>query len=394
MRFTSNFFAGQFNQAAGVVSLIAMVWVVGGCSYSYEVSGNADPLEKVKKGDTEAIEQILAMDIGIWVNASMSYSIDDAGRFEDTRYAHQVSQQPFRSKNAGEHDPNDLKQSGAWDLICEFEHVTTLALEDNNINAGDLIALKSLPQLQEIILRDVPVGDELLDVLVQCPKLRKLELKNVGLTAEGISRLSELTASSEDEGIEFQPFLKNVVDLSVSDMPIGDSLFDLLEGNQGLTTLSLENLGVTDEGLKRLSQLKQLESLSVIELAVTGEFLESLEGNKALTRLHLDSTDLEPENLKQLEALAVTDLDLKGKPSRLIEPIMENKKVRKVSIIVEEYPDELDDEFIEQFNSLRRGRSATARQPGSCVERETIVEETEEEYVPEENPTPEPVEAA
>jgi len=394
MRLTRNFFAREFTRVAGAVSLSAMVLVFGGCSFSIDLAGDFDSRETIKKGDTEAIERLEEMDLGIWVNANYVISQGSSGPMVEESNARGVSIATRRSSKDKQFGRDEVRKSGAWELVCGFDGLNSLSLEGIDLDAEDLSALKSLPKLETIYLEDVPVGDELLDVLVQCPKLRKLELKNVGLTAEGISRLSELTESSEEEGIEFQPFLKRVVDLSISDMPIGDSLFDLLEGNQGLTTLSLENLGVTDEGLKRLSQLKQLESLSVIELAVTGEFLESLQGNKALKRLYLDSTDLEPGNLQQLKSLAVTDLNLKGKPSQLIEPIMDNKKVRNVSIIVEEYPDELDEELIEQFNSLRRGRKATARQPGSCIERAITVEEVEEEYVPEENPTPESVDAA
>jgi hypothetical protein len=128
-------------------------------------------------------------------------------------------------------------------------------------------------QLEEVVLRDSPVGDDTARELAKLPALRVINLPNSQITDDGVAALAGL------------PHLDL---LRVGSPLLTDRSPALLRANSTLRFLHLIDVPLTDEGLKSLHGWEQLESLYLDGSRVTGAGVRGLAVASPDLHMHFD----------------------------------------------------------------------------------------------------------
>jgi uncharacterized membrane protein len=96
---------------------------------------------------------------------------------------------------------------------------------------------------------------------------------------------------------------KQLVQLDLSDIGVGDSAMDVVGQCDELRSLVLSNTRVTDKGLARVSGLKELRVLNLVGTKVTGVGLLSLQPPKHLHAVYLYHTGVREKDWDRLKVL-------------------------------------------------------------------------------------------
>jgi hypothetical protein len=126
-------------------------------------------------------------------------------------------------------------------------------LPDNPITEKGIAQLGAMPNLSSLRLHKTNVGDGL-DVLVQFPKLKTIEVSRTKVTDAGMAALGRL---------------RNLSTIHVNFVPIGDDGFASLLGLENLGWLYASGTNLTDKGLAKLAELPNLKSLEIRNTQVT-----------------------------------------------------------------------------------------------------------------------------
>jgi hypothetical protein len=103
----------------------------------------------------------------------------------------------------------------------------------------DLLRVKPLARLEELILRDTQVSDVGLENIRSFERLKIVDLRNTNVTDAGLEHLEGLT---------------NLWDLSLNNTQVTDIGLEHLKGFTDLWSLSLKNTQVTPEGVQKLQE--------------------------------------------------------------------------------------------------------------------------------------------
>ncbi len=143
-----------------------------------------------------------------------------------------------------------------------FLSVATVGFQGTQATEGDLVNLQQLPQLQNVLLGDIPVTDA------------------------GLAHLKGLT---------------QLLMLSLNSTQITDGGLEHLKGMTRLVFLSLVNTHITDAGLKHLQALPQLQALCLNNTQITDAGLVYLRGLQQLKSLNLTGTSVADAGVKKLQ---------------------------------------------------------------------------------------------
>ena len=153
------------------------------------------------------------------------------------------------------------------------------------------------------------VTDEWMGILVNFPRLERLNLHNAHITADGLKQLASLSSLREltlsgtkvtDRAIEELAPLRSLQSLDLEGTHVTDASMKILAKHPSLQELVLTNTHVTDAGLKELASLNSLRDVSVSGLNVTDEGLKHLARLKSLDRLILWKTSVTDEGMKHV----------------------------------------------------------------------------------------------
>lgn len=174
--------------------------------------------------------------------------------------------------------------------IAKLIKLRSLSLDGLWVSEDGIKTLAPLKDLQQLQLGKTLVGNEVIPVLENFPKLKSLRLsKNGQLDATGLAQLSAI---------------KNLEELDLSECT---AFFDdALESVGKLTKLKKLNLWraqIGDAGIAALAPLTNLESLNVDNTRLTDESMPTFSGMTKLTFLHLGSTGITDAGLIHLEPL-------------------------------------------------------------------------------------------
>ena len=172
-----------------------------------------------------------------------------------------------------------------------------------NLNDVEFALLKHLPKLRRIYLRGVGVTDQGLAVLAQMPQVEELLLEynwnGWGLTDDcfqHIGQLPRLKQLSLDRmritgtGLARLRYPKSLQDLALENSPIADKEVAQVKRFPNLEQLRLENTSVTDDGMKHLGECQALIVLELDAAGVSDQGLAYLVKIPTLEALRLEGT--------------------------------------------------------------------------------------------------------
>lgn len=185
-----------------------------------------------------------------------------------------------------------------FEQIQGLNHLEKLAIgHAPRITGRNLARSAWLKNIEELDLTGTAVGDEALQSLSRCHRLRQLRLEGTPITGlglqalESIDSLRHLAAGScrrlDDQDLaRYLPKLKQLRKLELQSSQFGPEAAIGITALTNLTELHLSGSQLTDEGLALLSQLPRLEILSVRGSRVTRGGLRAF--SEACPQIKLD----------------------------------------------------------------------------------------------------------
>ena len=148
-------------------------------------------------------------------------------------------------------------------LCTKLKHLRALNLGRTDLEAADIADVKRLPDLATLAVFSTPVGDDVLGLAGELPKLAVQQLVNASVSDAGLRKLAKA---------------KNLVMLVIIGSPeVGDDGLAGLAALQNLDTLTLERTSVTDAGLVHLEKLRNLRNLNLSKTAVSMAGIDRLQ---------------------------------------------------------------------------------------------------------------------
>ncbi len=185
------------------------------------------------------------------------------------------------------------------ELLRDLPEIRELSLITSNLTTDGLVSMRHLKKLQSFRFGGCGISIEGdgrgLSYIGTCPKLRRLVLHNVPLPSGGLSFVYALPELEELGLVDMKVGDQLVVvrrlsrlktlDLSGSDVT-DDSLTAVVEATS-LEHLDLSNTGVTDRGLAALYKLRNLNTLDVHLTGVTHDGVAAIK--RELPTCHVKS---------------------------------------------------------------------------------------------------------
>lgn len=208
------------------------------------------------------------------------------------------------------------------DEIRHLGRLTNLAglrFDQCNFAEGALPKLPPMPSLSRLCFENCRLTANDLEMLQSCPSLIELTVSGERLEANGFRHLPELDrlvrislSDTEIRG-ELCPYLRQIPEVSLVDVPISDEDLSHLAGAAEIRCLSIDGSSISDAGFRHLGNLNGLETLSIQSAAISGTGLADLKDLKTLTSLDLGGTAVDDEGLAHLPPLpGLTFLSLRG----------------------------------------------------------------------------------
>lgn len=161
-------------------------------------------------------------------------------------------------------------------------------------------------RLESLSVDDTPVGDSVVAVANNLPRLRALNVSRTGITDQGARQivnrsLRSLDVSDTEVRAASIQHLEWLEELTASDSSWSDEDCEVIARMSGLTSLDLSNSsGVTDVGIASLARLSKLESLFLNGTSISDESLEALATLPSLAFLSVGGT-VTDEGLERLQ---------------------------------------------------------------------------------------------
>jgi hypothetical protein len=205
-----------------------------------------------------------------------------------------------------------------FQALLDLTQLESLAIRSAKVKGTDLRAGSGFPQLTRLTLTNSPqLGDEAILALGSLPNLEDADLAGTNVGDAGVAHLASggklrflclPDAAITDEGL--RP-LRNCPDLYFLILKGTAVTNEGLSGLAGtsLSILDLDKTSITDEGLQHLAALRSLSSLSLCDTKFTGVGVRYLTGNP-LSSLNVAGAALTPDGIAALAAANISDLNL------------------------------------------------------------------------------------
>lgn len=182
----------------------------------------------------------------------------------------------------------------ALEKIVHFQSLEELQLTSTRITSKGLAQLRRLPQLKSLTLPESTNDDGLKEVGT-LTGLESLSMMG-GFRAPGTR--PKLWGPLTSAGWTNLGNLKELKELYLGQLPIGDDEIAFVENLIRLRRLEIPNASVADAGLRHLQRLQQLEYLNLMNNCITGTGFAELDSLVQLQRLDLGGTPLSDQGLE------------------------------------------------------------------------------------------------
>ena len=219
-----------------------------------------------------------------------------------------------------------LLSNAKKELDVQADAVSIAGLDHLN-EFGVKVRLNADQQPVSVAMSGVTVGDEHLEAIGKLESLKVLDLRETGITDDGLKSLNNLTnlerlnlvgTPVSDEGLAALVPLSGLKTLLLSSTSVTDEGLEHVAKLTNLERLNLIGTTITDEGLKHIARLEHLTSLSLGGRGITDKGLETLAGLKHLERLDLAGSRITNEGLKHVGKLVeLEELNLVEDPTYL-----------------------------------------------------------------------------
>ena len=195
--------------------------------------------------------------------------------------------------------------------LKSLSNLGELVLADTNITDDGLQQLDTLALLKSLSLSNTQVSDAGLAYLQSLQELQHLDLYGTQITDAGLANIQGLTKLQHldltgtkitDAGFNPLQELADLQFLNLSETEFTDAGLAHLTGFTNLTGLILGGTQITDAGLVHIEQLTQLKRLSLRDTQITDAGLAHLAGLADLRWLdlnHTQVTQIGVENLRE-----------------------------------------------------------------------------------------------
>lgn len=214
--------------------------------------------------------------------------------------------------------------------------VVGLNLGDTPLKEADLAFLVSMPELRDLRLANLPVGDGTLKLLAEHYKLEILDLSGTRVTGAGLASLENATElkqlllantpiderhftalpaftklealdlsasrSVSDAALLHVEQLAALKSLGLRGTKITDAACERVARLTAIESLDLSNTKVTDAGIARLAPCKKLRQLNLARTAITDSVASSLAPMKSLKQIDLAGNKISADSIKALRA--------------------------------------------------------------------------------------------
>ena len=160
--------------------------------------------------------------------------------------------------------------------LCKLRKLQSLSLNlASSISPATARSIAALPDLENINLAGVVVGDDGFRELTRSRNLKKMSLRHANVTDVGACELGQL---------------KGLTSLELSETPISDATLAVIGKLRNLDSLMLRGTAVTDAGLIHLKKLPNLKNLLLDGSRITDEGILHLQMLSQLDFVAVGST--------------------------------------------------------------------------------------------------------
>lgn len=166
----------------------------------------------------------------------------------------------------------------SWDALSELKPLTNLYeldLTDTRFSDADIPHLANLPPIQKLSLRGTTITDDGIKKLIKLKSLQNLEMLLLGNTKTSATYFPDLKKLPRLRGID----VENTSSLTLADLT-------LLTTMPRMSTLEVSSMPIGDEGVKILSRLS-LDSIELQDCDVSDKCVDYLVNQKKLRKLSL-----------------------------------------------------------------------------------------------------------
>ncbi len=180
------------------------------------------------------------------------------------------------------------------------------------VTAAGFASIAALPELQELDLDNLPVGDDGIKALGIPRKLTTIRLSQVPVTGESLAALAAMPALEDvtlgrlpqlpSTGWKALPMIRKLRAFAAHDPQIGAQALGFVGKCAGLESVNLGNSGVTDADVAPLAPLMKLRELWLANTKVSGTAFATWPTHSAM--MHLRLTAAGPATDESLKAIA------------------------------------------------------------------------------------------
>jgi len=214
---------------------------------------------------------------------------------------------PASASDATPADVGTALEAAGGSVKREAKRIVSVAFDKGADLEKALPLLARLPDLEELGLMGVPVGDDALAVVRTLPSLRALNISATKVTDEGLAHLRDLKGLEylglkgtvvSDAGLAHVSSITGLNNLNLADTRVTDAGLPRLAGLTRLEAVNLSNDNVTDAGLAHLGRLPGLAGINLTGTKVTDAGLVNLKPLSKLTKLNLTGTAVTEQGVK------------------------------------------------------------------------------------------------
>ncbi|MDR3406189.1 MAG: hypothetical protein P4L99_27140 [Chthoniobacter sp.] len=268
----------------------------------------------------QIVEKLLALGAGVWVKkgaatdpVEVKSAVETFGqKFTFTRvefHAERPDQSPITVADYAVLDSlTDLPElvisgEAVDDTVLEklrpFRALVDLTIDGPKISKAEYALFPALPELHALRLRTTGTTDEALKTIVQCRKLKTLDLNTQPISDDGLTTVSKLATLEEldlanleqvgSAGFAHLADCRALKIVYVAGMTVLSGMVENLAHCKNLEVLLMPDTVLKDADIAPLNALTKLHSLDLSHSAVTGAAFASWPARLQLTSLNLEN---------------------------------------------------------------------------------------------------------
>jgi hypothetical protein len=177
----------------------------------------------------------------------------------------------------------------AMPLVTALAKLRHVEFHDTAVSGEGLKALKKLPKLDTLVIRDSIIDDDGMQGLQALANLQKLTLNDTEITGSGLKYLKKLSK------LKYLDIAKN--------KEIDTKGIEGIKELTDLEYLNLSNTKINNKGVEQLKGLTKLKHLNLQFTMINSDALDHLHDMDKLKTLYLDEGRIDPKDKEGLKRL-------------------------------------------------------------------------------------------